>query len=77
MSSTLHLKTQILEGNKIKIDDPNFKVGEIVEVFIVLPQEKKPNNILETIETIRKNRSSFRTKDEINQELAQERNSWD
>lgn len=77
MSSTLHLKTQILEGNKIKIDDPNFKVGEIVEVFIVLPQEKKPNNILEIIETIRKNRSSFRTKDEINQELAQERNSWD
>jgi len=77
MSSTLHLKTQILEGNKIKIDDPNFKVGEIVEVFIVLPQEKKPNNILEIIETIRKNRSSFSTKDEINQELAQERNSWD
>ena len=39
MKSTLHLKTKVLEGNKIEINDPNLKVGETVEVLIILPQE--------------------------------------
>ena len=40
MTSTLKLKTKVLEGNKIEINDPNLKAGETVEVLIILPQEK-------------------------------------
>ncbi len=78
MNSTLHLKTKVLEGNKIEIKDANLVVGETVEIFVVLPekQEKSTSNILETIETIRNHRSCFKTNEEIDQYLGQERDSW-
>ena len=51
MQSTLHIQTQVLEGNKIEIDDPHLIVGETVEVFVVLPVVKKQkiSDILATI----------------------------
>jgi len=79
MQSTLHIQTQVLEGNKIEIDDPHLIVGETVEVFVVLPvvKKQKVSDILATIENIRDHRSSFRTAEEINQFIREERDSWD
>jgi hypothetical protein len=79
MNSALHLKTEVLEGNKIEIKDDNLVVGETVEIFVILPekQEKSTRNILQTIETIRNHRSCFKTPEEVDQYLRQERDSWD
>lgn len=79
MNSALHIKTQVLEGNKIEIKDKNLVVGETVEIFVVLPEQKKKSvsNILETIEKIRNHRSCFKTPEEVDQYLRQERDSWD
>jgi len=38
VKSSLYLKTQVLPGNKIELQVPNLKVGQTIEVVILLPE---------------------------------------
>ena len=50
--SSLHFSTQVLPGNKIEIETPELRVGELVEVFIVTkisnidPAKNKPDPLI-------------------------------
>ncbi len=77
MQSTLHIQTQVLEGNKIEIDDPHLIVGETVEVFVVLPVVKKQKISVKEIIKDLPGQQIFKTGEEVDLYLRQERESWD
>jgi hypothetical protein len=79
MQPALHITTKVLPGNKIEIEIPDAKEGDNVDVFVILPEklESKRRSVVELIEKIRNQRSSFRTTEDIDKQLQQERESWD
>ncbi|MBF2007459.1 MAG: hypothetical protein IGS49_18855 [Chlorogloeopsis fritschii C42_A2020_084] len=79
MQPALHITTKVLSGNKIEIEIPDAKEGDNVDVFVILPEklESKRRSVVELIEKIRNQRSSFRTTEDIDKQLQQERESWD
>jgi hypothetical protein len=78
MQPALHITTQVLPGNKIEIQVPEAEEGDTVDVFVVLPEkpESKRHSVVELIEQIR-NRHAFRTAEDIDKQLQEERESWD
>lgn len=79
MQSALHITTKVLPGNKIEIQVPEAAIGDTVDVFVVLPEksESKRRSVIELIEEIRSKRPSFRTTEDIDKQLREERESWD
>lgn len=78
MQSSIHITTKILPGNKIEIQIPEASIGDTVDVFIVFPNQSESNRVsaIDLIEQIR-SKISFRTSEDINKQLQDERNSWD
>ncbi len=79
MQSALRITTQVLPGNKIEIEIPQAEIGDNVDVFVILPEktESKRRSVVELIEKIRSERTSFRTTEDIDKQLQEERESWD
>ncbi|MEW6210245.1 MAG: hypothetical protein AB1631_17900 [Acidobacteriota bacterium] len=78
MRPALHVKTKILPGNKIEIADPDFPVGNDVEVFIILP-ESQPTTQQSAIDLLDKmpGHRLFKTSEEADLYLQEERDSWE
>jgi hypothetical protein len=78
MQAAVRVITKVLPGNKIEIEVPEGSVGEEVEVIVVLPQTIPTGrrNVLKLLEDIR-NRHPHRSTEDIDRDLAAERNSWD
>jgi len=52
MQPAMHLKTTILPGGKIEVNDLNNLVGELVDVFVLLPHSattKTPPSALDVL----------------------------
>ncbi len=79
MQPALHIITKVLPGNKIEIQVPEAAIGDTVDVFVVLSEksESKRRSVVELIEEIRSKRPSFRTTEDIDKQLQEERESWD
>jgi hypothetical protein len=79
MQPALHITTQILPGNKIEIEIPEAGIGDTVDVFIVLPEKSQSNrrSVLEIIEQARSQQKHFRSSEDIDKQLQEERESWD
>ncbi|KJH72190.1 hypothetical protein [Aliterella atlantica] len=79
MQSALHITTKVLPGNKIEIQIPEAAIGDRVDVFVVLPEkpESKRHCVVDLIEEIRSKRLSFRTTEDIDRQVREERESWD
>lgn len=79
MESALHIKTKVLPGKKIEIQSDNFEIGDTVDVFVVMSHNKsqQKSSVIDLIDNIRSNRSSFKTPAEIDQQIREERKSWD
>lgn len=79
MQPALHITTKVLPGNKIEIQVPEAAIGDTVDVFVVLAEkcESKRRSVVELIEEIRSKRPSFRTTEDIDKQLREERESWD
>ncbi|MEH2141781.1 hypothetical protein [Nostoc sp.] len=73
-----NLTTKILPGNKIEIEIPEAEIGDSVDVFVILPEKpaSKRGSVLELIEQAR-SKHAFRTTEDIDRQLQQERDSWD
>ena len=56
MQPALHLTTKVLPGNKIEIEILEGKIGDTVDVFVVLPEKPKEKKrlVLELIEESRR-----------------------
>ncbi len=78
MQETVRIMTKVLPGNKIEIEVPEGSVGEDVEVIVVLPQTIPTGrrNVLKLLEDIR-SRHPYRSTEDLDRDLAAERNSWD
>lgn len=78
MQSAVRITTKVLPGNKIEIQVPEAQEGDSVDVFVVLPEkvETKKRSILDIIQESR-SRHPFRSAEEIDRQLQEERSSWD
>ena len=78
MQSAIRITTKVIAGNKLEIQVPPGSVGEEVEVFVIIPEKPQGwrRKVLELLTEIR-SRHVSRTVEEIDQELQEERNSWD
>lgn len=78
MQPALHLTTKVLPGNKIEIEIPEGEIGDIVDVFVVLPKkpESKKRSVMEIIEESR-SRNTLRSAEDIDRQIQEERDSWD
>lgn len=79
MQLALHIQTQVLHGHKIEIEDVNLPEGDKVDVFVILSSSDSSNrsSTVNLIEEIRSKQSSFRSAEAINQQLQEEKNSWE
>ncbi len=78
MQVALHIKTEVLPGNKIEITEPNLIVGDSVDVLVMTEQvlPSKRESIIEMITQIRSQITSFKTSEQIDQEIQEIKNSW-
>jgi hypothetical protein len=78
MQAAYRITTTVLPGHKIEFEVPDSTIGDAIEVFVVLPEKKPPKikNILEFLEEVHQ-KGPFRTTEEIDRDLLEERNSWD
>ncbi|MFN6559857.1 MAG: hypothetical protein RMY28_008615 [Nostoc sp. ChiSLP01] len=78
MQAALRITTKVLPGNKIEIKLPQAEIGDNVDVFVILPEKpaSKRASVLELIEQAR-SKYAFRTTEDIDRQLQQERDSWD
>jgi hypothetical protein len=78
MQSALRITTKVLPGNKIEINLPDSTIGEDIEVIVVLPENPKKNKrrALEILDAAHK-LGPFRTPEEVDRYIQEERDSWD
>ena len=78
MQSAIRITTKVLAGNKLQIEVPPGSVGKEVEVFVIIPEkpQRGRRKVLALLTEIR-SRHVSRSVAEIDQELQEERNSWD
>lgn len=78
MQSALHLKTQVLPGNKIEIQSDNLKIGDTVDVFVITEKElnQKQNSIQDILQGL-EGQEIFKTSQEVDEYLQRERETWE
>jgi len=78
MQAAFHITTKILPGNKIEIQVPEGAIGEDIEVIILLPEKQRTSkrDVLEILADAHA-LGSFRTPEEIDQYIQDEKDSWD
>ena len=78
MQPALHITAQVLPGNKIEIQANELSVGDTVEVFMIVSKKshKSSHSVMDIFNQLPGKRI-FKTPEEADQYLQQERNSWE
>jgi hypothetical protein len=73
------METTVLPGHRLEISDPQLPEGAKVEVIVVLPArpERQYGSALEFLESLPAGPRAFKTWEEYEQHLREERDSWD
>jgi hypothetical protein len=79
MQAALRLEATVLPGHRLEITAAELPEGATVEVIVVLPREVKPRRLstLEFLATLPPGPLLFKTPDEANRYLQEERDSWE
>jgi hypothetical protein len=79
MQTSLRMETTILPGHRLEISNPEFPDGATVEVIVVLPEQPKPRRMstLEFLATLPPGPLLFKTPEEVNRYIQEERDSWE
>jgi len=79
MQAALRMETTILPGHRLEISAPELPEGAKVEVIVVLPGKPEPQfgSALEFLESLPPGPRAFKTWEEYEQHLREERDSWD
>jgi hypothetical protein len=79
MQPAMHLKTTILPGGKIEVNDLNSLVGEWVDVFVLLPHSTATKTRRSALDVLAEapGQSIFKTVEEVDAYIKEERDSWD
>jgi hypothetical protein len=78
MQPAMHLKTTILPGGKIELNNLTVPVGEWVDVFVLFPKfpTTKRRSALDILAESPGQRL-FKTAEEVDTHIKEERNSWE
>jgi hypothetical protein len=78
MQSALRMETTVLPGHRLEINAPELPEGATVEVIVVLPAPSpKRQSMLEFLATLPPGPLLFKTPEEANRYLQEERDSWE
>ena len=79
MQTALRLETTVLPGHRLEITAPELPEGAKVEVIVVLPerQELRRISMLEFLATLPPGPLLFKTPEDANRYLQEERDSWE
>lgn len=79
MQSALRMETTVLPGHRLEISAPELPEGAKVEVIVVLPEQPiRPRlSMLEFLATLPPGPLLFKTPEEADQYLREERDSWE
>jgi hypothetical protein len=79
MQSALRIETTILPGHRLEISAPELPEGAKVEVIVVLPEKPQPRrmSMLEFLAKLPPGPLLFKTPEEANRYLQEERDSWE
>jgi hypothetical protein len=78
MQPALHISTKVLPGSKIEIFDPELQVGDAVEVFVIIRKNssRTHRSAIDLLDELPGQRL-FKTPEEVDQYLQEERSAWD
>ena len=77
MQTAIRHSTRVLPGNRIEIFDPQLRVGDEIEVTLMLPETREEKqSVIGIIEDL-KGRRLFKSAIDVDRYLHEERNSWD
>jgi hypothetical protein len=78
MQSTLRLETTVLPGHRVEFSAPDFPEGAKVQIVVTLPEQREFSfgSALEFLESLPPGPRAFKTWEEYEEHLNQERNSW-
>jgi hypothetical protein len=77
MQTALHITTNVLPGGKVELQLPPTTVGNEVEVFVILPEQKAAEQpILDFFAEIHR-QGPFRTPEETDRDIQLEKQAWD
>lgn len=79
MQQVLRLQTRVKEKGTINIEIPQLVPGDDVEILIIFPQHPAVSESLSVMEVIEQasGQRIFKTADDVDTYLQDERNSWD
>ncbi len=78
MQTALHLKTTVLPGGKIELSNPRLPYGELVDIFVILPElpATPVSSALDILAQVPGQRL-FKTAAEVDAYLQEERTAWE
>ena len=79
MQTALRLETTVLPGHRIEVIAPQLPEGAKVEVIVVLRERPQPQfgSALDFLESLPPGPRAFKTWEEYEQHLREEKDSWD
>ncbi len=79
MQTTLRMETTVLPGHRVEVSNPELPEGAKVQVIVVLPEkpERQFASVLDFLDSLPPGPRAFKTWEEYEQHLRQERDSWD
>src|SRR5690349_6780965 len=79
MQTAFRLEATVLPGHRLEITAPELPEGATVEVIVVLPSQPQPPRVsmLDFLATLPPGPLLFKTPEEANRYLQEERDSWE
>ena len=79
MPTTLRMETTVLPGHRLEVSAPELPEGAKVEVIVVLPEAAPApfGSALEFLESLPPGPRAFKTWEEYERHLQEERDSWE
>jgi hypothetical protein len=79
MQTELRLETTVLPGNRVEFTAPELPEGAKVEVTVVLAEQPAPERVslVDFLKTLPAGPRAFKTWEEYERFLQEEKNSWD
>ena len=79
MQTALRMQTTVLPGHRLEVTAPELPEGAEVELIVVLPEKPAPvrRSMLEFLATLPPGPLLFKTPEDANRYLQEERDSWE
>ena len=79
MQTALRMETTVLPGHRLEISSPELPEGAKVEVIVLLPVKPAParQSTLDFLATLPPGPLLFKTPEEVNRYIQEERDSWE